>query len=179
MRARAEVRSIRAHHVVLRRQKCAIACALVHVPWRQHRGAAPLRRIVEETVLRLEDHILRRNLGTMPASGPSRRCVSANVARGCRIEPRKIEVVKHRRRHQVRFFKPAQLLAMRAIGKQAHRIVLDGVQNQRVNAIRASRPTMRTRPPAATSYEPPPRAGSPSAPPPPVAAPSTCTYRNP
>ena len=35
----------------------------------------------------------------------------------------------------MRLFKPAQFFAMRAIGKQAHRVVLNGAQNQQMNAI--------------------------------------------
>ena len=35
----------------------------------------------------------------------------------------------------MRLLKPAQLLPVRAIGKETHRIVLDGSQNQHVNAI--------------------------------------------
>ena len=135
MRARAKILCIRAHHIILRRQKRAVAGALVNVPWRQHSRAAPLRRIVEHAVIGLEDHVLRRNGRHHPGLRAIIELRIGDVACRGPIEARKIEVIKKRRRHQMCLFKPAKFFAMRAIGKKAHRVVFHGAQNQHVDAI--------------------------------------------
>ena len=134
--ARSEILNVGAHHVKLRGQERAVAGALVDIPGRKNGGAAPLRRIVEDRGLhRIEDHILRRDLRNQACLRAFAALLVGNVARGGGVESGEIEVVKHGRREQVRLLEPAQLFAVRAIGEQAHRVVLNGMQNQRVDAI--------------------------------------------
>jgi len=130
--ARAQIGRVEPHDIVLRGQKAEVAIALVDIPWRQYGRASPFRRIVEDAPLRLEEHILRRDLrnpahlirrrggGHISGLGALHLLGVGDVARRRGIEPGEIEIVKHGRREQMRLLKPAKLFAVRAIRKEAH-----------------------------------------------------------
>ncbi len=135
MSPRCKIGDVAAHHVVVCGKKLRVASALVDVPGRKNRRAAPLRRVVEYTPLWIEKNILRRNLRNA-ARGRTRGGLRiADVACRGRIEAGKVEVVELGGSQQVRFLEPAKLFAMGAVGKQTLCIVFNGTQNQRVNAV--------------------------------------------